>query len=122
MPASRELVTLVMDGQGTNRYISRDMIVVEARLQCAGDDLAGLAGHGLPAAVRARGLDAAGSGGLVLGGEQRSALAHITRGDDLSIMLGYAGTDKSAMLGLTRDQWECAGYSVRGAALSDIAA
>jgi ATP-dependent exoDNAse (exonuclease V) alpha subunit len=37
-------------------------------------------------------------------------------------VVGYAGTGKSAMLGVARDEWEQAGYQVRGAALSGIAA
>src|SRR3546814_7178967 len=46
----------------------------------------------------------------------------ITSRNDLSIVVGYAGTGKAAMLGGARDEWERAGYTVRGAALAGIAA
>jgi len=51
-----------------------------------------------------------------------TALRHITEGRDLSTVIGYAGTGKSAMLGIARDAWEGAGYRVTGLALSGIAA
>jgi ATP-dependent exoDNAse (exonuclease V) alpha subunit len=60
--------------------------------------------------------------GLVLSGEQADALARVTDGRDLGIVVGHAGTGKSAMLGVAREAWEAAGYEVRGVALSGIAA
>ncbi|WP_157082381.1 Ti-type conjugative transfer relaxase TraA, partial [Sphingomonas pruni] len=120
--ACPELVALGKDGRGEQRFTSRDMIETEARLEGAADRLAGRDGHGLPAAMQ-RGLStAAGSGGLRLGAEQQAALEHITQPGDLAIVTGYAGTGKSAMLGIARDEWERAGYRVQGLALSGIAA
>jgi hypothetical protein len=37
---------------------------------------------------------------LVLSIEQADALAHVTGGRDLSLVVGHAGTGKSAMLGV----------------------
>ena len=69
-----------------------------------------------------RALASAESRGLSLSGEQRDAFDHATDGKDLGVVIGYAGTGKSAMLGVVREAWEQAGYQVRGAALSGIAA
>src|SRR3546814_12456742 len=50
------------------------------------------------------------------------ARAQIAGKNALAIVVGYAGTGKSTMLGVARDEWERSGYQVRGAALSGIAA
>lgn len=120
--ASSELVALGKDGRDQDRFTSRDMVATEARLERAGDELASRREHGLPAAALGRAITAAGSEGLVLGGEQEAALRHVTGHGDLAAIVGYAGTGKSAMLSVARDGWEHAGYTVRGAALSGIAA
>ena len=57
-----------------------------------------------------------------MGGSQRDAFEHITKPGDISLVVGYAGTGKSTMLGSARVAWEAQGYQVRGAALSGIAA
>ena len=46
-----------------------------------------------------RALASAESRGLSLSGEQRDAFHHATDGKDLGVVIGYAGTGKSAMLG-----------------------
>jgi Ti-type conjugative transfer relaxase TraA len=120
--ASPELVKLGKDGRGEERFTSRAMIETEQRLERATDRLADRAGHGLPAATLDRAIVAAESNGLSLGGEQKAALAHVVKSIDLAIVTGYAGTGKSAMLSVSRDGWERAGYRVQGAALSGIAA
>src|SRR3546814_3960255 len=119
---SPELVALGKDGRGDDRCTSRDMIDTGERWSQAGDRLADRAGNGLSAASQMGGRDTAESGSLALGSQQKDALAHITGKNDLAIVVGYAGTGKSTMLGVARDEWERAGYQVRGAALSGIAA
>jgi len=120
--SSPDLVALGKDGRGDDRFTSRDMIDTEQRLHLSAERLALRSDHGLPAASLQRAADAAGSVGLVLGREQQAALKHITSGQDLAIVVGYAGTGKSAILGQARGAWEHAGLEVRGAALSGIAA
>ncbi|WP_327752204.1 Ti-type conjugative transfer relaxase TraA [Sphingobium sp. SJ10-10] len=118
---SPDLIALGKDGRGDDRFTSRDMIETEQRMSRAADRLAMDRSDGLPAAANYA-IRAAGSEGLALGAEQESALRHITGGRGLSLVLGYAGTGKSAMLGAARDVWESAGLNVRGAALAGIAA
>jgi Ti-type conjugative transfer relaxase TraA len=119
---SPDLVLLGKDGRGEDRFTSRDMIETEQRLERAALRLADRPDHSLPAAAMDRAIDAAGSNGLILGGEQKAALDHITGPRDLAIVTGYAGTGKSAMLRIARDAWSRAGYEVQGLALSGIAA
>ncbi|MBB4836998.1 Ti-type conjugative transfer relaxase TraA [Sphingomonas kyeonggiensis] len=120
--SSPDLVALGKDGRGEDRFTSREMINTEQRLEHAALRLADRSDHRLPATTMDSAIDAAGRNGLVLGGEQKAAFDHIVRPRDLAIVTGYAGTGKSAMLGVARDAWEGAGYAVQGLALSGIAA
>ncbi len=120
--SSPELVALGQDGRGEDRFTSRDMIAAEQRLERAADALADRAGHGVSGPHVERALASAEGRGLVLSAEQRGALERITDRDGLASVAGYAGSGKSAMLGVAREAWEAEGYTVRGAALSGIAA
>jgi Ti-type conjugative transfer relaxase TraA len=121
--AAPEVVRLGEDGRGRERFTTREMLGLERRMEEAGAALARSGGHFIArhevdraiqwAQIRAR---------QTLGEEQRAAVRHVTSGNDLALVLGYAGTGKSAMLGAARQAWESAGYRVRGAALSGIAA
>ena len=119
---SHELVALGKDGRDQERFTSRDMIAVENRLERASDELAGHAEHGVADRHRDAAIGAAVGRGLVLSGEQRDAFDHVTGDAGLASVVGYAGSGKSAMLGVARDAWEGQGYTVRGAAWSGIAA
>ncbi|RYY24579.1 MAG: Ti-type conjugative transfer relaxase TraA [Sphingomonadales bacterium] len=119
---SPDLVILGRDGLGEQRFTSREMIETEQRLERAALRLADRSDHSLPAAAMDRAIDTAGSNGLILGGEQKAALDHISSPRDLATVTGYAGTGKSAMLSVARDAWCRAGYEVQGLALSGIAA
>ncbi|WP_327195836.1 Ti-type conjugative transfer relaxase TraA [Novosphingobium capsulatum] len=119
---SPDLVRLGPDGRGEERFTSRAMLETEQRLEVATARLDAERHHGVPARHLAAALDRAEARGLVLSVEQRHALEHVTGDSGIASVIGYAGTGKSAMLGVAREAWEKAGYEVRGIALSGIAA
>ncbi len=120
--ASPDLVALGKDGRGQERFTSRAMIETEQRFRRAADAMAVRAKHSVNDVQRNVAFVSAAKRGLVLSGGQKSAFEHVTKEGGLSVVVGYAGTGKSAMLGVAREAWESAGYNVRGAALSGIAA
>jgi len=117
-----DLVELGKDARGEDRFTTRAMIEAEQRLHRAAEVMAERERHEVNGTDMRAALARAEARGLVLSGEQADALAHVTDGRDLGIVVGYAGTGKSAMLGVAREAWEAAGYEVRGVALSGIAA
>jgi len=120
--ASPELVTLGKDGAGQERFTSRAMVETEQRLERATVRLEATRRHIVSERDQARALARAEARGLILSREQRDAFEQVTNAKGLSTIVGYAGTGKSAMLGVAREAWESAGYRVQGAALSGIAA
>jgi Ti-type conjugative transfer relaxase TraA len=120
--SSPELVALGQDGRGDDRFTSRSMIETEQRLERATATLDARRNHAVAERHRERALALAAERGLDLSAEQRGALEHVTGARGISNVIGYAGTGKSAMLGVAREAWEAAGYRVQGAALSGIAA
>ena len=120
--ASPDMIALGKDGRGEDRFTSRDMIETEQRLQRAAELMAERERHRVSEGDRESALRAAAARGLDLSGEQRAAFDHASDGRGLSVVVGYAGTGKSAMLGVAREAWEGSGFEVRGVALSGIAA
>lgn len=120
--ASPELLALGQDRRGQDRFTSREMIAVEDRLHRASAVMAERRAHRVSELDQRRALARAEQRGLVLSGEQKAAFEHVTQARDLGVVVGYAGTGKSALLGVAREAWEDAGYRVQGLALSGIAA
>ncbi|MBP2274713.1 Ti-type conjugative transfer relaxase TraA [Sphingomonas sp. PL20] len=120
--AARELVALGKDGRGEARFTSRAMIETEERLERGTSVIANRERHGVSERQRDVALARAAARGMFLSPEQRSAFDHVTEAKGLGVVIGYAGTGKSAMLGVAREAWEGNGYAVRGVALSGIAA
>ncbi|RUW61849.1 Ti-type conjugative transfer relaxase TraA [Mesorhizobium sp. M7A.F.Ca.US.008.03.1.1] len=117
-----DLVELGKDRRGEDRFTTRQMIETEQRLHRAAERIDLDDRHTVSNAYREAALARAAQRGLVLSSEQIDALAHIIDGRGLGVVVGFAGTGKSAMLGVARQAWAAAGYEVRGAALSGIAA
>src|SRR3954466_2120304 len=93
------------------------MLATEARMERVAEHLSEARGHSVSASAQDAALR-----DRELGAEQRAALAHVTGDRDLALVVGYAGTGKSTMLGVAREAWEEHGGRVRGAAWSGIAA
>ena len=121
MRGSDQLLALGRDGRGDERFTTASMHNAEDALVRNAAALV-TAKHNVPRHDVENAVRAAAWQGFVLGREQRTALDHVTSSAGLTAVVGYAGAGKSAMLGLARQAWEAAGYTVRGAALSGIAA
>jgi Ti-type conjugative transfer relaxase TraA len=117
-----ELVALGKDGRGEERFTSRAVIETEQRLERATARLEAHRNHAVGEQLKQRALARAEARGMRLSLEQGTAFEHVTDAKGLGAVIGYAGTGKSAMLGVAREAWEAAGYQVQGAALSGIAA
>ncbi len=117
-----DLIELGKDSRGEDRFTTCEMIEAEQRLHRAAELMAERERHQVREADREAALARAEARGLVPSAEQADALAHVTDGRGLGVVVGHAGTGKSAMLGIAREAWDAAGYEVRGVALSGMAA
>lgn len=108
-------VSVGRDSKGIERFSSKAMVETEARMLANAAAMADRHRHALTGTARS--LMRSG-----LSGEQRDAAEILLEGGDLACLIGFAGSGKSTMLSEVRQQLADAGYNVRGAALSGIAA
>jgi len=118
----KSVLALGRDGHGAERFTTTSMMSTEQALARDAERLALTHDHAVARADVSHAVDGAQARGMHLGAEQRTALDHVLRKPGLALVVGYAGAGKSAMLGVAREAWESAGYTVRGAALSGVAA
>lgn len=116
------VIELGRDGRGEDRLTTRVTLSTEQRLVQGAAQLASSNAHRVSRGDSAVALAREAARGVRLSDEQRAAFEHVLCAPGLALVVGYAGTGKSTMLGAAREAWEAAGYQVRGAALSGIAA
>jgi len=114
---SKELVTLGKDDRGRMRYSTREMVAAERSLLEGSLELSRRAHHGVHPSRQAAALSQ-----TTLSEEQQAGFQHVTGAGDLKALVGVAGSGKSTLLAAARVAWEADGLTVKGAALSGIAA
>jgi Ti-type conjugative transfer relaxase TraA len=115
--AAPELVPLGRDDQRRMRYTTRDMLDAEKSLLSRAAAMSTRRGHGVAPPRQEAALTPS-----TLSTEQRAAFQHVTGEGDIKAIVGIAGSGKSTMLESARRAWEMEGLTVKGAALSGIAA
>ena len=108
-------------------YTTKDFAALKAALMEQAQTLAATQRSGVSAGHRQAAIDRQNAAlkkarGAKLSEEQVSAIHHILGHDQLSCVIGYAGSGKSTMLKAANKAWEAQGYRVHGAALSGKAA
>ena len=112
------------------KYSTQKMVALETRMADAVLAMAerasyGVAKRAVERAVRSASADLqreTGCSDVGLSAEQILAVGHLTKPEQISVVIGYAGSGKSTMLAAARVAWEGAGYRVCGAALAGKAA
>jgi Ti-type conjugative transfer relaxase TraA len=114
---SQELVALAKDDANRIRYTTREMLEAEKSLLHRTHVLDHRRSHGVSASRQLSALSQ-----RSLSEEQEAAFEHLTSEGDLKAVVGVAGSGKSTLLAAAREAFEAEGYTVKGAALSGIAA
>jgi ATP-dependent exoDNAse (exonuclease V) alpha subunit len=112
-----QFVSLGKDRVDRPRFTSEDMLRTELNMRNVSDELFKQKLHAIPPAI-----SQAAPRFKQLRPEQKAAYEHVISDRGLAMVVGFAGSGKSFMLGAAREAWEAQGYRVRGCALSSMAA
>lgn len=116
-----------LPSDGTAHYTTRDYLNSENRLHAAAVSMARahgfhVRGDHVQAAIRNRDAQMQRDFGGHLSDEQKTALHHVLRDNQLACVVGLAGAGKSTMLEAAAEAWARQGLTVHGAALAGKAA
>jgi Ti-type conjugative transfer relaxase TraA len=111
-----ELIKIGVDDRGRERFTTQEMLDLESRmLECTYSlsqrQTFSVSNQDLEKVIE----------NSTLSDQQQMVLNHLVEGSNLKLVVGYAGTGKSYLLGNARDVWQRSGYNVSGVSLSGIA-
>ena len=115
--SSPDVIDIDAREYGEGRFTTREMVKLERDLFARAERMSEKTSHPVAPSHREAALD-----GSSLSREQKAAFNHILDAGGVKAVVGVAGSGKSTLLAAAREAWESRGYSVRGAALSGIAA
>jgi Ti-type conjugative transfer relaxase TraA len=115
--ASDELVSLGRNDRSQMCYTSRELLIIESDMLQRAERMSQRCGHAIAADCLLAALVS-----KPLSAEQQDAFHTLAAPGDLKALVGLAGSGKSRVLGTLREAWEGECYTVKGAALSGIAA
>lgn len=123
--ASPDLIRLI-NGTETE-FTTHDFQAIEANLSKCATDMARSGGFRVGAAhinraIKRENVRLKRNVGANLSEEQINAIHHVLAPNQMSAVVGLAGTGKSTLLSVARAAWEQQGYRVHGAALAGKAA
>ncbi|MEM8539637.1 MAG: AAA family ATPase [Pseudomonadota bacterium] len=119
---------LAHTGEGAaDDFTTLDFQAAESSLLNCSSEMARSGGFGVDAAnirwaIKCENRNLKNSVGAQLSQEQVQAIDHVLSANQMSNVVGLAGTGKSTLLSVAREAWEKQGYRVHGAALAGKAA
>jgi ATP-dependent exoDNAse (exonuclease V) alpha subunit len=114
---SPQLMAIGFGEDGRERYTTREMFDLENNLQELAEKLNAKASHQVNGRLINHCLKA-----FNLEHDQAKAIRYLLKGNDISMLVGRAGTGKSYALKAAKAAWEQSGYTVYGVTLAGVAA